>query len=271
MSDWLAYPAAFLFFLVAGVASGLLARFLTRKVSVGARELEARSILPGYDCGLCGEESCRAFAALVEGGGGDLGRCPPGGSEVERRLRRLFEGPEAAGKKAVVRCGATREASADLFEYSGIGDCAVAKSIFDGPRACRESCLGYGTCVPRCPVGAIGLSEGLAVVDPALCTGCGACVDACPTKVIALVPADDPLYVACNSKLDASRRMELCAAACNGCRACERPYGAPSFVVGNGLASRSSWKIAETVDFVRSCPTGVIREPRSAAKSGLFS
>ncbi|HUX37451.1 MAG TPA: (Fe-S)-binding protein [Rectinemataceae bacterium] len=269
MSPWLVYPLSFLLFFAGGGFCALFAKALTRKVGLSQKELEARGILPGHDCGLCGEPSCRAFATSLVAGKADLGRCAPGGAELETRLRGLFEGSEAKGRVAVVRCAGSRKDSPDLFEYSGIQECAAAQSIYDGPRACRDSCLGYGSCLSHCPVSAIAIVEGLAVVDPQRCTGCGACVEACPTGVIALIPADDPLFVSCNSRLPAAERVGICQAACNGCRACERPDGAPSFVVDKGLARRSSWKIADSASFVRSCPTKVIREPRHAAKNGI--
>lgn len=269
MSPWLAYPLSFALFLVAGLFSALFGKALVRRLSLDERELELRSLLPGEDCGGCGYPSCRDFAAALHRGAADPGRCPPGGRELEAALRRRLGREDA--KKAVVRCGASRKDSPDLFSYSGEADCAVAASLYDGPRSCRDSCLGLGSCLRSCPLGAIRLEKGLALVDPQLCTGCGACLEACPTGVIALVPAEDPLYVACASKLGAAERSKICSKACNGCRLCERPDGAPSFVLKGELAARSFRKIADSGEFVRSCPTGAIREFRRAAAGSSLS
>ena len=269
MNIWLLLVFALLFFFASGTLAALLSRLFTRKSSSDAREIEIRGLLPGHDCGLCGETSCRDFAATLAQGRGDLGRCIPGGAELETRLRRLFA--DRPAQIALVRCGGTKADSPDIFHYSGISDCAVAASIYDGPRACRDACLGYGSCIASCPVGAIGIVEGLAVVDPDRCTGCGACEKVCPTGVISLVPAQDPLFVACNSKSPAAKRSAICTAACTGCRVCERPDGAPSFAIQGDIAVRSSWNIADAGAFMRSCPTGVIREPRKAATKGRAS
>jgi Na+-translocating ferredoxin:NAD+ oxidoreductase RNF subunit RnfB len=271
MSSWLGYLLAFLFFFAGASLCALFAQILTRKFKVSDRVLALRSALPGYDCGLCGAMNCKGFADALSVGKVEVGRCSPGGATVEKRLRSILDGSLDKARIAVIRCGATKAQSADLFEYSGIADCSVAKSIYGGPRTCTDSCLGYGSCLPYCPVAAIGISAGAVTIDPEICTGCGACIGACPTGVISLVPAEDALFVACNSKLPVGRRTKICDAACNGCRACEVPVGAPSFVVKEGLASRTDWKIADAASFMRSCPTGIIREPRGASKSGGIS
>jgi len=50
-----------------------------------------------------------------------------------------------------------------------------------------DLCTGCGICSEkRCPVKAIKLVDGLAVVNDDLCIGCGLCVTTCPTKAISL-------------------------------------------------------------------------------------
>ncbi|HHV64969.1 MAG TPA: 4Fe-4S binding protein [Peptococcaceae bacterium] len=52
----------------------------------------------------------------------------------------------------------------------------------------KEKCSGCGICVPYCPVGAISLVDGVAVIDQDLCVECGNCVRhrvvRCPKKAI---------------------------------------------------------------------------------------
>lgn len=48
----------------------------------------------------------------------------------------------------------------------------------------KEKCTGCGDCVKICPVEAIKLKSGLAVIDNEECLDCGACLDECPTEAI---------------------------------------------------------------------------------------
>lgn len=49
----------------------------------------------------------------------------------------------------------------------------------------NEICVGCGACVDACPVGAIKLEGGIAIVSDG-CISCGACVSSCPTNAITL-------------------------------------------------------------------------------------
>lgn len=51
---------------------------------------------------------------------------------------------------------------------------------------CTAGCLGCRLCAKVCEAGAVGFSDGLAVVDTAKCTGCGKCVAACKFGVMHL-------------------------------------------------------------------------------------
>lgn len=47
-----------------------------------------------------------------------------------------------------------------------------------------EGCIGCSACEGACPVGAVKVEDGVAVVDAGACIDCGACEGACPTGAI---------------------------------------------------------------------------------------
>jgi len=47
-------------------------------------------------------------------------------------------------------------------------------------------CIGCGACAANCPVEAIAMVDGIAVVDPEKCIECGACVGVCPVQAITM-------------------------------------------------------------------------------------
>ena len=48
----------------------------------------------------------------------------------------------------------------------------------------KDVCVGCGTCVDICPVGAISMVDGKAQIDKNVCISCGACMGACPVNAI---------------------------------------------------------------------------------------
>ena len=43
-----------------------------------------------------------------------------------------------------------------------------------------DKCLGCGSCIPKCPVKAISLQDGVSVINEKECFECGSCVYTCP-------------------------------------------------------------------------------------------
>ncbi len=59
-----------------------------------------------------------------------------------------------------------------------------------------EKCVACETCVERCQMDAITMTEDSAEVNPDRCIGCGLCVTTCPTEALTLVrKSDDDLRV----------------------------------------------------------------------------
>ncbi len=71
-----------------------------------------------------------------------------------------------------------------------------------------ELCTGCGVCVTRCPVGAVVMEEGRAVLREQRCIGCGLCVSTCREQIRLLVKKPpDKLYEPPEDLFDTYRRM----------------------------------------------------------------
>lgn len=113
-----------------------------------------------------------------------------------------------------------------------ITDCdKAAKMRSEDDKSCSYGCLGYGTCAEKCPFDAIEMIDGLAVVIEDKCKGCRICVKACPNDVIEMVPAEQEVFVDCNSKDIGKVAREACKVSCIGCQMCVKvcPFFAMDF------------------------------------------
>ncbi|HSV56651.1 MAG TPA: 4Fe-4S dicluster domain-containing protein [Magnetospirillaceae bacterium] len=218
--------------------------------------------LPAWDCGLCGQADCSDYAASLAKGPVDS-RCAPGGTLAERRLAAVLGRQpyrKRGGKSvAIVACAGAKRIVRPVFRYYGYRDCLAAAGLYGGPRACGSGCMGFGSCVPSCPVGAISVQEGLAVIHADLCDGCGACISACPTGVLRMLPRRDAWYVACSSAAPGKVKAASCAASCTACEACARRSAGSEFSIRNNLAVPSTNLTGDWAAIAADCPTGVIR------------
>lgn len=149
-----------------GFLLGVASRVLHVERSNVVEDIEA--LLPGTQCGQCGNPSCGAAAEAVAAGELPPTFCPPGGRAVA----------EAVAQKLGVPLN-----PADLAD--------------EAPRLAQineDLCIGCTRCYKVCPTDAIaGAAKQMHVVFADACTACGKCEEVCPTECIRLVPATETL------------------------------------------------------------------------------
>ena len=236
------------------------------KVEEDPRIDQVEKVLPGANCGGCGQAGCHAFAQhCVESP--DLGSCfcPVGGNDVMQKVADVL-GLKVEAKEpmvAVVRCNGSCENRPRTNEYGGYASCRVKAALYSGDTGCSFGCLGCGDCVAACKFDAISMdpATGLPVVDEEKCTACGACAKACPKGVIELRnkgKRNMRVFVSCINKDKGGVARKACKAACIGCGKCAKvcPFGA--ITVENNVAYIDFNKCKLCKKCVAECPTGAI-------------
>ncbi|MHC4513950.1 MAG: RnfABCDGE type electron transport complex subunit B [Planctomycetota bacterium] len=196
-------------------------RFL--RVAENPKLEEAVELLPGSNCGACGEPGCRAFAeTLVEGESAPSG-CTVSSPEGVERLADFLGVDPGAANKVVARllCAGGRAQAKTIAEYEGFDTCGAAAVVASGGKGCSWGCLGLGDCQIACDFDAIHMNaNGLPVVDVDKCTACNDCVEVCPKDLFELRPITQPLVVQCKTPLAGEEALALCAVACDACGRC---------------------------------------------------
>ena len=172
MSSLLTAPAIMvgigLFF---GTVLAIAQRFL--KVDEDPRIEATNEMLPGTNCGACGQPGCLPFAEKLVSGDVDPGECSGGHLQAHQ-----------------------------IAEYRGFEGCRAAAVVSGGGKGCAWGCLGLADCEAACTFDAIHMNaNGLPQVDTQKCRACPDCVAACPRDLFELVPLNQILYVQCNIPL----------------------------------------------------------------------
>ncbi len=223
-----------------GCVAALLLAMAARRfaVTIDPRQVALMEVLAGANCGACGFPGCDAYARALVAGTAKPDLCRPGGAETLKRIAAILgvEVTERPPQIAVMYCQGGLQQARPKYDYQGLQDCRAAQKLARGPKLCPAGCLGLGSCVQKCPFGALSIdARGLAMVDRGRCTGCGLCVAICPRQVLALAPATESIHVLCNNRESAARVKSYCNVGCLGCRLCVRT--APeSFVMDSFLA-----------------------------------
>jgi Na+-translocating ferredoxin:NAD+ oxidoreductase subunit B len=247
-----------------GLTFGVLIALANRKFKVveDPRIDAVADMLPGNNCGACGEAGCRAFAELLVKGDVQPATCTVM-SGVDREDVAAFLGVDAGeANKRVARllCSGGSDVAPRKALYHGIQSCAAAVAVGGGGKGCAWGCVGYADCQVSCTFDAIRMNDAdLPVVDIDRCTACGDCVEACPLDLFALMPLDHKLLVQCKSLLEGEPATALCSVACNACGRCVSDAAPGLIQIRTGLAIIDYDKIelATPAATVR-CPTGAI-------------
>ncbi|PHR27146.1 MAG: electron transporter RnfB [Desulfotalea sp.] len=173
---------------VAAVILGIAARVFY--VKEDPRIETVTDLLPGANCGGCGQAGCSSAAEAMVKGNIPVNSCVVGGTETAEEIG-TFLGYDVSGAEPELACASCDGGSRAerKYNYSGLQDCRAALQLFHGFIRCENGCLGLGSCKNACKFGAIQMNEatGLPSFNPDRCVGCGACVAACPKGIINLV------------------------------------------------------------------------------------
>ena len=228
-------------------------------VKVDPRIDSINEVLPGANCGACGQPGCSGFAQAIVEGKAPVSGCTVGQASVAKLIANImgvkFENRERV--VAVVMCHA--RGVKDKFTYNGIKDCRAANIVGGGFLGCDYGCLGFGTCVEACKFEAMYMGEdGLPKVIKERCTGCGKCAAVCPRKIISILPESKMVHVRCKSLDKGAVAKKICQDSCIACKQCEKicPYDAVH--VQNNLAIIDYNKCTSCGKCVEVCPNRTI-------------
>lgn len=219
-------------------------------------------LLPGTNCGACGQPGCRAFAEQAVQGAIAPAACTVASPDVRADIADYLGVAVGQAVQRVARllCAGGQDVAPDRADYRGLGTCKAAAAVAGGAKGCVWGCLGLADCEVACTFDAIWMNDvGLPVVIPERCTACGDCVKACPKDLFVIMPVAFKLLVQCKSPLEGEAAERLCRVACNACGKCAVDAAPGVIEMKNGFAvvdyAKSDLAGPEAT---RRCPTDAI-------------
>lgn len=247
-----------------GLIAALILYIVAKKFHVAEdpRIAEVEELLPGANCGGCGQSGCHAFAVACCGADTLEGlNCPGAGAEVMATIADIvgLAPVKTEPKVAIVRCNGACSLRPQTSDYDGVRSCAIEAATFSGTTDCAYGCLGCGDCVETCPYDAIHIDSvsGLPVVDFNKCVGCGRCVAACPRSIITLAPANTAgsrVWVACMNHDKGGIAAKECEVSCIGCGKCLKVCSVKAPKIKNFLAEIDPQVCTGCLECVDACP-----------------
>lgn len=219
-------------------------------------------LLPGSNCGACGEAGCHAFAETLIEGVNAPSKCTVSSATDIETIASLLGVDAGEQEKLVARlhCAGGLDCAQQIAEYEGFESCRAAHLVGGGGKGCSWGCLGLDDCMVACDFDAIHMNgQRLPVVDVDKCTACGDCVDACPRNLFEILPLSHCLLVQCKAPLTGEQAHAVCRVACDACERCAQDAAPGLIRMENGLpiVDYSSGGPAEPSATWR-CPTGAI-------------
>jgi electron transport complex protein RnfB len=243
---------------------GVILAIANRKLKVyeDPRIDDVEGMLPGSNCGACGQPGCRAFAEQVVIGKQQPSGCtvssPDGIAAIASYLG--VEAGERDKRVARLHCAGGKSSVRRLADYEGLPSCRAAFVVNGGGRACSWGCLGLADCERACTFDAISMNrEELPVVEVDKCTACGDCVEACPLDLFTIQPLSQEIVVQCNSPVTGSPATAACAVACDACGRCALDAPKDAIVMKGGLPVIQDPARCDVTCTLR-CPTGAIQQ-----------
>ncbi|MDP6157081.1 MAG: 4Fe-4S dicluster domain-containing protein [Candidatus Thermoplasmatota archaeon] len=254
-----------------GAACGFLI-FIMSKILPKEDETLAKTgvlaeILPGMNCGACGQPGCFAYAQQVAKDKEFILNTPCmtllQDGEALKQLEEILDislDTSGMAKIAVIHCYGNSE---NIFDYDGIRSCKAAAQIGAGYKKCPYGCLGLGDCAAVCLQDAITVDPetDITKVDPEKCIGCGLCIVECPHGLIELIPRDMPHYLGCSytykKKIPGREWCEMGCIHCRKCiKACETD--AVTWDKDRNLPTFDMEKCTASPESIEACPNNVI-------------